>query len=309
VRETLPTGRGVVAVSGGADSVALLRALHDLNADLTVAHVNHQLRGEESDADEALVEALAKNLNLPFVATRITLPAVNVEAAARRMRYEWLQSLEGDWIATGHTADDQAETVLHRIIRGTGIAGLRGIRAEYAPTQRPPLARGGLSVIRPLLNVTRAHVIDYLNSINQNYCIDTSNADPRYTRNRIRHELIPLLKTFNPKVVNALNALSCQADAYERHILYFAREKLEELELPRAGATLIFKGRDLDQFTPSLLRRELLRLAWLREGWPTGDMTFKHWQRLGRLTQGDYPGGIRLVSAPPVVRIGPRSPV
>ncbi len=127
-------GAGVVAVSGGPDSVALLRALAEVGAGpLTVAHVNHQLRGAESDADEAFVQELAVGLGLPFVSTRIAIPAEeNLEGAARRLRYDWLNEIAAgaNWIATGHTADDQAETVLHRLIRGTGLQGLRGIAAN-----------------------------------------------------------------------------------------------------------------------------------------------------------------------------------
>ena len=123
-------GPGVVAVSGGADSVAMLRGLVEVGVSgLVVGHFNHRLRGEESDADEAFVRELAETLGLPcHVGSADVLAAGgNLEATARQLRYDWLTSLGRTWVATGHTADDQAETVLHRLIRGTGITGLRGI--------------------------------------------------------------------------------------------------------------------------------------------------------------------------------------
>lgn len=138
---------GVVAVSGGADSVALLRALVDCGGRVAVGHMNHELRGEESDGDEAFVVELAGRLGVPVRTHRVNVAALggNVESTARTVRYEWLTSvaneLGADWIATGHTADDQAETVLHRLIRGTGLQGLRGIACVRSPL---PRGRGGL---------------------------------------------------------------------------------------------------------------------------------------------------------------------
>ena len=125
---------GVVAVSGGADSVALLRALHTCHAALTVAHVNHQLRGEESDADEAFVRDLCAALGVECRVRSVDVTALaagdNLESTARRVRYEFFTEVANEvgaaWVATAHTADDQAETVLHRLIRGTGLQGLGG---------------------------------------------------------------------------------------------------------------------------------------------------------------------------------------
>ncbi len=136
---------GVVAVSGGADSVALLRALHAANppGGLVVAHLNHQLRGAESDGDEAFVRDLADRLRKSFHVETLTIQALggNLEATARAVRYDWLARVAADtgagWIATGHTADDQAETVLHRLVRGTGLTGLRGIAGRRSVLLSP----------------------------------------------------------------------------------------------------------------------------------------------------------------------------
>src|SRR6516165_2210826 len=208
---------GVVAVSGGPDSVALLRLLLVLHKSgsigtLTVAHLNHQLRDAASDVDEDFVRCLATNLGLPFRGQRINVAELarargeNLEGTARQVRYDWLTEIarrEGArWVATGHTADDQAETVLHRLVRGTGLQGLSGIppSRELAP---------GIELIRPLLNTTRAEVLSYLKDIRQSFCTDASNTDLSFTRNRIRQELLPALaRDFNPEIVSVLCRLT-----------------------------------------------------------------------------------------------------
>src|SRR5690606_24443286 len=125
----------------------------------------------------------------------------NLEQVAREERYAWLARVAAEegagWVATGHTADDQAETVLHRLLRGTGLRGLRGIAARRE-------LRPGIWLLRPLLHLGRADVLAYLGALGQDYRRDSSNLDPRFTRNRIRSELLPLLRTFNPDVTRAL---------------------------------------------------------------------------------------------------------
>lgn len=297
--------RGAVACSGGPDSVALLLAFHESKLPVIVAHVNHQLRGAESDADEEFVRELAERMKLPFFSTRIELPKVNQEDTARSKRYEWFATLDAKWIATGHTADDQAETVLHRLIRGSGLQGLQSIHEEIKTIESPSAATGGLPVVRPLLSVSRSEILSYLQERGQPYRTDSSNADPKYTRNRIRQDLLPLLKEFNPNIVNALCRTACQAREAFHYIRWMAKLALEDLERPRAGSLLIFDGLMLTERTPRIIRREVLRLVWQREGWPLSRMTSKHWNRLGRLDPGDYPGGIRLRHKPPVVQLGP----
>jgi len=291
---------GIVAVSGGPDSVALLRALHELNVPITVAHVNHQLRGEESDGDEEFVKALAGRLKAPFVSTRINLPDSNIEEAARNERYSWFTSLGGDWLVTGHTADDQAETVLHRIIRGTGLDGLQGIFTLITP-------RGckGPSILRPLLKVTRTDVLNYLDFRKQPFRTDSSNEDPRFTRNRIRHEVMPLLKEFNPEIVSVLHRLSEQAEEAQSHINRESTALYMSSKLPPAGAVVIL-DRDMLVKAKQLIRIYTMRIVWMVEHWPKDRMTYDHWQRLANLEPGDYPGGIRLTLTERVVQLGPR---
>jgi tRNA(Ile)-lysidine synthase len=198
-----PGDRACVAVSGGADSVALLRVLLELRAELgivlAVAHFNHQLRGDDSGADEAFVADLARQRSLAFFVGRAnvrqhaTTRKISVEAAGRELRYQWFGTLAEeqnfDVIATAHTLDDQAETVLLKFLRGAGTRGLAGIYPELFPD-----AHGKIRIVRPLLGVTRHEVEAYLGSLGQSWREDESNLDHHFTRNRVRHELVPLLE-------------------------------------------------------------------------------------------------------------------
>lgn len=301
----------VVAVSGGADSVALVRALDAARDSLAplpllLAHMNHQLRGNESDADEQFVIALHSQLtaagrpNLLLcrtsrdIAAQARAEGVNLEALARRERYCWLGETARQhgmkYIATGHTANDQAETVLHRLLRGTGLRGLRGIaaRRELEP---------GLMLIRPLLTATRADILDYLQELGQPYREDATNQDLRYTRNRIRHELLPLLsQQYNPAIIRLLASLADQAEQMYHREETEAQALLADAELPRAGDLLIFDLRSL-QSAPDFRVCEMFRLVWIRENWPLGGMDRPSWERLARvvfdnLSAADLPDGL-----------------
>jgi tRNA(Ile)-lysidine synthase len=333
-------GAGVVAVSGGADSVALLRALRACGAPLIVAHVNHRLRGADSDADEAFVRELCMRLNVECRVKSVDVAALaagdNLESTARRVRYEFFAEVANEiraaWIATAHTADDQAETVLHRLIRGTGLQGLRGIArdkravgsGQWAETERTegreqraesristsahcPLPTAHL--LRPLLALTRADVLAHLAEIGQAHREDASNADTRFTRNRIRHELLPLLKTFNPDVVSALAHLAEHANEAHEVITSAAAELLARAERPRAGRTIVLDAATLG--SSRVLVRAVLRLVWEREGWPVSDMTFDAWERAVSVAvrdtgAWDFPGSVTMRHAGRVVQITQR---
>lgn len=309
-------GAGIVAVSGGADSVALLRALQQSGcAPLVVAHFNHHLRGTESADDARFVRELASQLGLPFrlgeedVAAAAARTRENLEATARRVRYAWLGATAAEvgaaWVATGHTADDQAETLLHRLIRGTGLQGLRGIASvQTGPAGLAPPT----CLVRPILSVTRAEVLDYLASLDQPFREDSSNADPRFTRNRIRAELVPLLKTFNPEVVSVLGRLAGQAAEVHDVLIEQARRLLERAERPRADGRVILDVATLTAAPPALIRAAL-RLVWEREGWPMGNMGHDQWDRAVGVVQHltnkwDFPGGISARRRGRVVQIG-----
>jgi tRNA(Ile)-lysidine synthase len=312
----------VVAVSGGPDSVALARALLAVRPDpaipLVLAHLNHLLRGVDSDADEAFVADLharlavtAPNLHLQThrldVAGLAREQGANLEAVARRERYRWLAQVARTHglhhVATGHTADDQAESVLHRLVRGTGLEGLRGIAA------RRPL-ESGIEVVRPLLDVGRNEVLAYLRAIGQLARHDASNDDPRFTRNRIRHDLLPLLaRDYNPRIVEVLGRLADQAEEVWREEDLAGQALLAGAELPRAGALVVLDAAVLHQSAARTVRTAL-RLVWQREDWPMGEMGFAQWQRLAALVAAqagshDLPGGIRARRQGRVVQLGP----
>jgi tRNA(Ile)-lysidine synthase len=323
-RHEIGAGGLVVAVSGGPDSVALLRALLAVrpprsDEKMIVAHLNHGLRGAESDADAAFVcglqtqlagtnPALEMRCEAVDVAASARVEHANLEAVARRLRYDWLAKVaretDARWIATGHTADDQAETVLHRLLRGTGLQGLRGIAARR-------MLAPDLEVVRPMLGVTRAEVMEYLESEQQPFCVDATNEDLRFTRNRIRHQLLRhLVRRYNPEISKVLCRLAEQAEGAYRHVASQAQALLVEVELPRAGKLLIFDRLCLS-VAPRRLVCEMFRLVWAREGWPTGRMSFAAWERIADAAQGnaarvDLPGGILVRCKERVVQLGPR---
>lgn len=189
------------AVSGGADSVALLWAMYLLkeewNLTVNAAHFNHHLRGEESDRDEAFVRDFCEGYGIPlFVGSAEVKPGKKgLEAAARDARYAYLRTLPGK-IATAHTADDNAETVLMHLVRGTGLKGLGGITPVNG------------SLIRPMLSVTRQDVEDFLNEYCVAHITDSSNETDEFLRNRLRHHVMPLLTAENPRLAENLSAMA-----------------------------------------------------------------------------------------------------
>jgi tRNA(Ile)-lysidine synthase len=302
-------GPGVVAVSSGADSVALVCALaaDPPNGGLIVAHLNHQLR-EAATGDAEFVARLLPSLphQVESIDVRAHAQGDNLEATARRVRYDFLarvaQAARSGWVATGHTLDDQAETVLHRLIRGSGLRGLRGIAPfrELVP---------GVRLVRPLLTVSRREVIEYLHAIGQAWREDETNRDPAFTRNRIRYELLPLLRTFNPGIADVLGRLACQAEETFAEIEAAATELLRAAELPRVGSVCVLDRRRMADAAASLVR-EGMNILWTRENWPRGDLTANHWDRVVAVVHGespawDLPGGIRIVGTARVVRVGP----
>ena len=197
----MPGDTVVCAVSGGADSVALLFAMYllkdKLDIRLEAAHFNHHLRGEESDGDEAFVREFCGRYDIPLhVGSAEVRPGKKgLEAAARDARYAFLRSLNGK-IATAHTADDNAETVIMRMIRGTGLKGLGAI----APVSG--------NVIRPMLLVNRQEVEEFLLAWGLPHREDSSNASDAFLRNRIRHTVMPLLKSENPRLAENLSLMA-----------------------------------------------------------------------------------------------------
>lgn len=201
-----PDIRILVAVSGGPDSIALLDTVHRLASQhqwrLRIGHVNHHLRGAESEADEAFVAHVARERGIPLDIAAVNTAELaarshlSVEAAARRLRYDslshMLRAWNGDVILTGHTADDQAETLVMRLVRSSGLAGLSGIRRQNG------------ALIRPFLAVRHETILAALQEGGLGYRLDSSNADQRHLRNRVRRAVIPVLERISPTAVPAL---------------------------------------------------------------------------------------------------------
>jgi tRNA(Ile)-lysidine synthase len=295
----------VVAVSGGADSVALLRILAALRAPgarLWVAHFNHALRGAAADADEQFVCELSTRLGLGFRAGRAAAGQLaakdGLEAAARNARYEFLtataEELGARYLATGHTADDQAETILYRALRGTGPAGLAGM-------PRVRLLSGAVSLVRPLLAVRRSELREHLQAGGQSWHEDATNSQTDATRNWIRHELLPAVEErVNPAVVEALVRLGNLTGELQSLVAAGATELVEHAMRHSAGRLECHCDRLMGR--PRYLVREALKLAWRDEGWPEQAMGFAEWEALAELAQADarsgtserdFPGGIR----------------
>ena len=209
-----PGDRLICAVSGGADSMALLWGMYllkdKLKIELAAAHFNHHLRGAESDRDEAFVKEFCQRYDIPLYlgGAQVLSGKKGLEAAAREARYGFLDGLEGK-VATAHTADDNAETVLMHLVRGTGLKGLGGI----APING--------NRIRPMLTVTRRQVLAFLEEYHISHIEDSSNECDAYLRNRMRHHVMPLLRSENPKLVENLSAMAMRLrqDAQELEIL------------------------------------------------------------------------------------------
>ncbi len=275
----------LVAVSGGPDSVALLRGLHAIGhagpGRLVVAHLNHRLRGGEADADEQFVRQLACRLGLVCRVEQWELPRDQqggLEAAARDTRYDFLrrtaEAYGARFVVTGHTADDQAETVLHHILRGTGLRGLGGI----------PRARsfGCGSLIRPMLEISREQVLSYLNAIAQPARMDSTNLQMDCTRNRIRHQLLPYLsEQFNPAVVQNLQRLGKLAQQAESVLERLAVDLADQV-VSGTGEQVHVNCDRLCRVEPYLLR-EMFVVLWKRQQWPQQSMTSWHWDHLARL--------------------------
>jgi tRNA(Ile)-lysidine synthase len=250
---------------------------------LVVAHFNHALRAE-ADADEAFVRGLADRLGLACETARAEPASLDLreglEAAAREARYRFLQTaaerLGARYVVTGHTADDSVETILHHILRGTGLAGLAGI-------PRTRLLGAAVTIIRPLLALWRKDVEEYLSQLVQPHCRDATNLSPQHTRNRIRHELLPLLtERFNPNVKDSLLRLGTLAGEAQEVLAGLAVELADRAATMRPGGEVEIDCRAMAG-QPAYLVREMFCQIWRRQRWPLGDMTHRHWDELAEM--------------------------
>ncbi len=297
--------RVAVAVSGGPDSVALLRALVQAKqsaggrGDLIVLHLDHGIRGEASHNDAEWVRQLATGLGLESVVEAATQAGPHSEEALRDLRREFYRraadSLGARYVATGHTADDQAETVLFRLLRGTGVRGAAGIRPMAALSP-------ACSLVRPLLGATRGGVLAYLAAISQPYRIDATNGEDTYARNWLRNQAMPLLAERFPTAATELAGFAQRAAETSDLVESLAADLLRRAvgATPTAEGHVTLQSAVLTQ-SPQPLVVEALRVAWREAGWPQQAMTAGHWRQLGEMAVTAkpqpavvFPGSIRV---------------
>lgn len=284
----------LVGVSGGADSVALLRLIvaarpPDSNAARTIAvHVNHGLRGEASTEDQRFVETLSASLGVACIVGHVAPQTIaasegdGLEAACRAARYEFFrhtaERLGARYLAVAHTADDQAETILHHILRGTGLAGLAGMSKFRPLTEAVTLAR-------PLLDVRRSEIIAYLASLGQTWREDATNRESKFTRNRLRNDLLPLLaREYNADISAALVRLGDQAREAHDAIRQSAEQLAELCATTNAstGATVTVDCGPLASVNRHVVR-ELFVTIWRGQNWPRQAMGFAEWDALAAM--------------------------
>ncbi len=217
----------LLAVSGGVDSVVMTRLFKELSFNFAVAHCNFMLRGVESDKDEDFTRSLAKESGVEFFSIAFDtkryalLKKISIQMAARELRYKWLEEIRGnhgfDYIATAHHKDDQAETILMNVIRGTGLAGLQGMK----------LKNGYL--IRPLLNFGREQMLKFCQERGLKYREDSSNLDEKYIRNRIRHSVMPSLREINPSADDSLVKLAFNSENASKLLTFLLDRELDKI--------------------------------------------------------------------------------
>lgn len=266
----------LIGCSGGPDSLALAlylsAAQEEFHITAGLAYVHHHLRAA-ADAEVEFVRALAKDLKWPFYRLDADVPRAvqvtgdSVETAARALRYRLLQELrerEGyTLLAVAHHADDQAETVLHHILRGTGLTGIGGMRA-----------RNG-SIARPFLGVTRAEIEAYLTHFPYTPCVDETNADTTYLRNALRHEVLPSLAKYNPRIREHLVQLATTAAADDEYLEKVTADVLTQITHREAGSIIV--SRDAFNDLPKALQRRVVRKLWREESGTT--LSFAHTER------------------------------
>lgn len=314
----------VLGCSGGADSTALLLAICELkpaDTTLVVAHFNHQLRGAESNDDERFVAELAERMGCEFVGGSAPHPPApspmkigetggcnlkggssmgnpSSEASLRDLRYRFLQQTAEEqgarYVAVAHTADDGVETTLHNLARGTGLVGLTGI-APYRDLH------SDLVLIRPLIDVWRIEVIEYLAKNNQDFRQDSSNASHTYTRNRIRHRWIPLMEEdLGGDVRQAIQRSSAILAELQAWLQFQAQEWLDQHMIQSTSQRVEVRASQRINLEWPVIQHALT-ILWQRQSWPLMAMTHVHWKNLRLLFQSS--NNFTVIELPSRIRV------
>jgi len=303
--EMLKAGDTVlIAVSGGPDSVFLLRALTHLKTKLklkklVVCNLDHGIRGKESSEDSSFVKKIAEDLSLGYIHKKIDLSKkeskrLSIEEIAREERYRFFneaaRAVKADIVATGHTLDDQAETILMRIIKGASLKGIIGIS--------PVRQESSLKIIRPLFELEKREIEKYLDERGAEYKIDSTNAEPIYFRNVIRKDIVPFLEKYNPRLKRAL----CSLAEHLREDFEFINEAKSATShfAHSTGDSLEIRLKDL-AIQPKALQKEILRDALEKIGGEVKRLNFRHWKEMEQFIKHkrmgnsiDLPGDIRV---------------
>ncbi len=290
IAQSWPPGRWrdvgvVVGVSGGADSVALLVGLHALcdsgTGFLIAAHFHHAVRTDSADADQAFVAELAAELGVRFVTEKASGKFAD-EASMRNARRNFLvrtaKQSGARYIALAHSADDNAETVLHHLMRGTGPAGLAGMTTFRSIDD-------DLVLVRPLLQASATQIRDHLRGLGRSWREDESNANTDYGRNWIRHELLPLIRSRYPSANDAI-ARAAESTADWRSVIdRLANQWIERHVFEFAPISI-----RIDETTEPAIVIAAVQIVWDRQGWARGEMTRVHWQRIADAIGGKVVG-------------------
>jgi tRNA(Ile)-lysidine synthase len=304
--EMLERGDSVVlAVSGGPDSVFLLEAISALKnksgiKKISVCNLDHGLRGDESTGDSLFVKDLARSRGLEFIHKKIDLnrtklKSISTEEAAREARYRFFREsaehIGANVIATGHTIDDQAETVLMRIVKGASLKGLVGIS--------PAREDGDFRIIRPLIEIEKQEIVKYLDGRGIPYRIDSTNREPIYFRNVVRKDVIPFLERYNPRLKRAMFNL---AEHLREDFEFISDEKKKAASSIRSSGKgeLVIRLKDI-AVQPKAIQKEIMRDALGKIGGEVKKLSFRHWKELEAVIRRGrkgcavhLPGGIRV---------------
>ena len=305
----------ILCVSGGPDSIAMLYAFdaiaREMDLSLLIAHVNHCLRGGESDRDQTYVEKAGRALNIPVIVCRQDAERfsrsrkLNLEAAARQLRYDFFSRLGKERgmrvIATAHTKDDQAETVLMRIIRGAGLKGLGGIPVKNTVND--------ITVIRPLIDISHEEIRSYLSSKKIRPRIDSSNLQTKFFRNRIRLSLLPLLrKEYNPDIKDSLLNIAELARKDHEYLESVYKKMFRKLARVKAGKEVIFVLAEIEKQHISVKRGAIRQaISYLCDN--LDNIEYRHWKEIESLIKNgkrgncvDLPGGVRASRGADILR-------
>ena len=297
----------LIAVSGGPDSVFLLHALKFLQSKLKlkklfVCNLDHGIRGKESSADSLFVKKMAEDMNIGFIHKAIDLASnkpkeLSTEEAGREERYKFFgeaaRTAGAGVIATGHTLDDQAETILMRIIKGASLKGMAGIS--------PVRCEDAVRVVRPLIELEKREIEKYLDDRSVAYRIDSTNLKPIYFRNTVRNEILPYLEKHNPRIKRVLSSLA----EHLREDFEFIKEAKNNAVYGTRGAarsdgSVELKLKDI-VVQPKAIQKEILRDALENAGGEVKRLSFRHWKELEHIiamkskgSHADLPGDIRI---------------